>query len=265
LSGFGSVGIADWLCNWSATAGSLTNRDREQRKGCVSRRRARKKREVTSGNASRPAGPALALQDISRKVPMDYREKLTAEHRHIEELLEQTKSAVQVDHPRALCEAWTSFERELTEHMRFEEEVLLPRFAEVDPAEAHALRVEHDELRRLIGELGIRTDLHALRADVADELFARLRAHAQREDASLYPWAAQYLAEADVRAELSRLFGEVRLKLHLLGMDAKDAYRSLWLEGEKLGHKTAHASREGYERLLTRLRSIAGSIANPRD
>jgi hemerythrin superfamily protein len=196
---------------------------------------------------------------------MDPREKLTGEHRHIEELLEQMRSAVQVDDPRALCEAWTGFERELTEHMRFEEEVLLPRFAEADPAEARALRVEHDELRRRIGELGIRTDLHTLRAEVADELIARLRAHAGREDRGLYPWAAQYLAEADLRAELSRLLDEVRLKLHLLGMDAQDAYRDLRLEAEKLGHKTAHASQEGYQRLLTRLRSLAESIGNPQD
>jgi iron-sulfur cluster repair protein YtfE (RIC family) len=196
---------------------------------------------------------------------MDYRAKLTAEHRHVEELLEQMRSAVQVDDPRALCEAWTGFERELTEHMRFEEEVLLPRFAEVEPFEARALRSEHDDLRRLIDELGVRTDLHALRAEVADQLFARLRAHARREDAILYPWAARYLADADPRVELSRLLDEVRLKLHLLGMDAKDAYRDLRLEAEKLGHQTAHASREGYEKLLTRLRSIAESVADRRD
>jgi hypothetical protein len=61
----------------------------------------------------------------------------------------------------------------------------------------------------------------------ADELFARLRAHARREDAILYPWASRNLAEADVRDELSR-----------------------------------RASREGYERLLTRLRSIADSVAD---
>jgi hemerythrin superfamily protein len=194
---------------------------------------------------------------------MDPRETLTQEHRHVEALLERMSDSVRIGDPRALCEAWNRFDKELNEHMRFEEEELLPRFAEVDPPEARALLAEHQELRRLLGELGVGVELHSLRADVVEQLFARLRAHAKREDQILYPWAVGWLAASEARAELAYLLDEVKLKLHLLGMDARDAYQDLRREAEKLGHKTAHASRESYAKVVAGLRELTRSLSSP--
>jgi hypothetical protein len=59
------------------------------------------------------------------------------------------------------------------------------------PAEVERAKKEHELVRALLANLGVRTDLHLLRKDVADELIARLREHAEWEDRSLYPWAQQ--------------------------------------------------------------------------
>ena len=50
-------------------------------------------------------------------------------------------------------------------------------------------------VRALLAGLGLRTDLHLLRKDVADELIARLREHAEWEDRTLYPWAQRRASE----------------------------------------------------------------------
>jgi hypothetical protein len=195
---------------------------------------------------------------------MEIKERLMAEHRQVEELLEEMMRAVQVSDRRGLCEAWNHFDRELEAHMRFEEETLLDRFEEVDPAEARAIRAEHAEIRRLMGELGVGVELHMLRSDIAEQLFIKLRAHGNREEAILYAWAEHYLAPTDeVRDELARLYQEVRLKLHLLGMDARDAIHDFGRELETIGHKSADASRIGYRKMLHRLRQLAESVAPP--
>src|SRR5262249_37100533 len=50
----------------------------------------------------------------------------------------------------------------------------------------------------------LRTDLHLLRKDVADELIARLREHAAWEDRTLYPWA-QGKARGETHGALRKL------------------------------------------------------------
>lgn len=156
---------------------------------------------------------------------MDLREQLLLEHQDVETSLEQMKHAVREDDPRGLCEAWSRFERDLGDHMRFEERELMWRFAEVDPVEAAALRAEHDRIRKLVAELGISADLHTMRANIADQLLDELRAHRRREDESLYRWAMEALpadALECLRQEIARRIDELRVKLHLLKMDAQE-------------------------------------------
>jgi iron-sulfur cluster repair protein YtfE (RIC family) len=202
---------------------------------------------------------------------MRVREELMGEHQRVEVLLREMQAAVRRDDPRELCATWTKFEEALSAHMRFEEEALLPRFAEIDPSEATALRTEHDELRRQLAELGVCADLHTLRADVTDQLLEKLRAHAKREDGFLYAWADRHFPEIGERLgqrhrerrrqELSRLFDEARVRMHLFGMDAKDQLHELRTEAEKL----AHASHVRYDKVIARLRDLLESVAAPPD
>lgn len=94
-----------------------------------------------------------------------------------------------------LARAWGAFERELLAHLALEEEELLPRFALEQPEEARALRQEHAALRRDLLTLGIRADLHFLRAEAVREFVDDLRAHAAREERALYPWARTHVGQ----------------------------------------------------------------------
>ena len=115
-------------------------------------------------------------------------------HHHIEVCLEELRSAARVDDRSALHDAWDALENAVLGHMGAEEEHILPPFAEIYPEEAEAIRAEHDEIRRLLEDLGVSVDLKRLNAGTADELVARLRDHARREDGFVYPWAQRKLS-----------------------------------------------------------------------
>jgi hypothetical protein len=89
-----------------------------------------------------------------------------------------------------LAREWNRFESELAQHFEVEEREVLPLFARENPEEVAALRQEHAALRRDLLALGVRADLHLLRADAVRDFVRELRAHARREDESLYRWAA---------------------------------------------------------------------------
>lgn len=196
-------------------------------------------------------------------------------HRILERALWELRREAHDDDPTALRDAWALFERELTAHLDAEERFILPRFAEAHADEAQGLRREHDEIRRLVLELGVGVDLHCLRATAADQLIDRLRAHARREDALLYPWAAQHpnIDEEEPMAptepkpldELKTLLDELRVKMHLAGMDTRDAFHKISHDAQKLGREAGHASHEAAAKLLERLRSLAATIADGGD
>jgi hypothetical protein len=199
---------------------------------------------------------------------MDTKSQLLLEHQDVDAHLEAMKAAVVRDDPRALSVAWTRFERDLGDHMRFEETELLWRFAGFDPEEAAALRAEHDRIRKLVAELGISADLHTLRVGVADQLLEELRAHARREEKTLYRWAAERLppnALEPVRDErlgheVRQGIDELRVKLHLLGMDARDELAQIQRDADGLRKEAARLTREGYRQLLERLRRLAAPL-----
>jgi hypothetical protein len=196
---------------------------------------------------------------------MDIREQMMVEHQNVENLLGEIKHVVLKNDPRLLCEAWRRFERDLEDHLRFEERQLLTPFSQVNPTEAAALRAEHEEIRRRIGELGIGTDLHLVRAETVDQLIAQLRAHGEREDRTLYVWAMEHLPAETieriwserVRELVSRRLDEMRVQLHLLRLDVRDEVAEIHREADKLGREAAHTARQSYEHLLDRLRQIA--------
>lgn len=89
-------------------------------------------------------------------------------------------------------EAFREFDRQLLAHLAMEEQTLLLEFAEISPIGAAQIVDEHRDIRSLVDELGIGTDLHITRAAAIRELADLLRAHARREDALLYRWAEEH-------------------------------------------------------------------------
>jgi hemerythrin-like domain-containing protein len=104
---------------------------------------------------------------------------------------------------------WSLFEGELLRHIELEEREVLPAFAQEDPKEASALRQEHARLRGEALALGIRADLHHLRAEAVRLFIADLRSHAAHEERVLYPWAAARVPP-DTWTAIARGLREVR-------------------------------------------------------
>jgi hypothetical protein len=114
---------------------------------------------------------------------------------------------------RAPGERWLEVETELNEHMLAEETLLLPGYAVFAPEDARSLAAEHAQLRALmhaVGEPSARYETYAARLR---QLLDALDAHAQHEDASLYPWAQANLMPPTVELRFTRIcrwFGILR-------------------------------------------------------
>jgi hemerythrin-like domain-containing protein len=93
-----------------------------------------------------------------------------------------------------LAAEWNLLESELERHFGLEEHDVFPLFERENPEEVARLRQEHAALRRDLLALGIRADLHFLRAEAVRDFVRDLRAHSNREDETLYRWAAKDLA-----------------------------------------------------------------------
>ena len=142
---------------------------------------------------------------------MDLHTTLKHDHARLERLFEALSNAVESADQPTLAGMWDEFESSLLAHLELEERYLLPAVEAQHPSAAEMLIGEHKEIRKRVAELGVRTDLHLLRKEVADELIELLRNHAGWEDRTLYPWAERALSERAKRARLARICRQRRL------------------------------------------------------
>ena len=133
---------------------------------------------------------------------------LTGDHQRLEKLFRELSNAVEAADQPTIQRDWTDFERALLAHFEAEERLIFPLLESEHPAEVERAKGEHENVRALLASLGVRTDLHLLRKDVADELIARLREHAEWEDRTLYPWAQRRASEETRRSLRELLQGE---------------------------------------------------------
>jgi hemerythrin-like domain-containing protein len=141
---------------------------------------------------------------MTKALSNQVRDELTRQHASLEEALQGlVRAASEVD-PRALQASWAQFETDLLRHLDLEEKSLFPLVEGAHPDELRALRIEHDRIRDVVGELGVCCDLHAVRKQAVERLVRMLRSHAEREDGTLYRWVDQE-APLDTRRHLLRL------------------------------------------------------------
>ena len=126
----------------------------------------------------------------------DGRRALEADHVYLEGLLTALVAAAQSNDGVALLSVWNAFERHLLAHLDEEEMFILPLVIGENTPQAEWLRAEHNTIRQNVGEIGLAVDLHTVRVEGIELLATRLREHAQREHAWLYPWAEHALDEA---------------------------------------------------------------------
>lgn len=116
------------------------------------------------------------------------RAELLAEHAELELLIGELHKAIQEGDGKALVEPWRTFEQGLAAHFAVEETDLLPVYRLHAPDEARAFERAHAEIRELVDDLGIRIELHAVRAEELDRLLEILRKHRCAEEAAFYRW-----------------------------------------------------------------------------
>ncbi len=129
---------------------------------------------------------STACSTLARQ-PVD--DVLGEHHLEIEAECLEIMSAGLADDPRDLVRRWAKVERELLEHMAAEERMVFPAYQRADPENAQDLRDDHAVLREHALEIGIAIQLHTIRRDQLQRFVDQLRAHARREEASLYRWA----------------------------------------------------------------------------
>jgi len=102
-------------------------------------------------------------------------------------------------------------------HIRYEERELFPLAEPFHAERVAALRAEHDRIRKLIAELGVRADLHTLTKRAVDDLVETLRRHAEEEDRTVYRWVEANAPEDSRRHLMSLLARTVRADLRQQG------------------------------------------------
>ena len=132
------------------------------------------------------------------------RHELVKQHASLEAAVQELLRRASQPDQRELQKSWAAFETDLLRHLDLEEQSLFALVESAHPEEIRELRVEHDRIRDVVGELGIYCDLHAVRKHALDRLVRMLRSHAEREDATLYRWVDEQ-APVETRRHLLRL------------------------------------------------------------
>ena len=140
------------------------------------------------------------------------RESLGSDHREISRRLTELSDAVEGANFPTIQAVLREVDIGLSAHMKGEEQYLFVHFQERHPEIIEQLRHEHETFRQAIDELAIQADLHTLRKERIDDLVERLRAHAEKENGSLYRWADEGPSEPRHDA-LFRFLEERRMSL----------------------------------------------------
>jgi hemerythrin len=141
---------------------------------------------------------------------MDLYTALLAEHRSLDGLLEELLNHTHVGDTAAMDATWSKLDRSLSAHLETEERWMLPIFERGAPEEAAAVWADHEKIRALLAEIGVGIELHVVREETIEALARFLRAHAAREEASLYRWAKEGMEEPArhrILAQIASLVG----------------------------------------------------------
>lgn len=102
-----------------------------------------------------------------------------------------------------LDDVWDGFVRDVEAHLELEERQLFPRLAKQGRENlvlVDKLVVDHVLIRRLLADIGLQIQRHAIAAATIDGLVALTQKHAAIEDERIQQWAQRELADARARA-----------------------------------------------------------------
>lgn len=133
----------------------------------------------------------------------DVGRELSELHEHLEQLFEELLNAFQTDARDEVAALWDLFDKRLRAHMKLEERLILPAFAKEHPAEAEAIRQEHDDIRAQLFQLGLGVDLHLTRDGQVEEFVRRLRRHGEREDILMHRFVQEQMGNPLLRRAIA--------------------------------------------------------------
>jgi hypothetical protein len=142
---------------------------------------------------------------------------LAGHHEEIGTACVSLRMSAFTDDPLEVIVRFRNLEHAVLEHMKIEEDSLLPAYARYAPADAAVIRVAHEDLRRQLYRLGIEAELRYLRIEAIDHLIATLREHAAHETRGMYPWAQSVLtpdAKRELFKRISRSLRALALSKH---------------------------------------------------
>ena len=146
-------------------------------------------------------------------------ETLRDDHERLEELFDELAYAVDGADSATIQRVWSRFEHALMAHLDAEERHLMPAIERGHADDVRRTRAEHESIRRLVQELGVRADIHTLRKEVADELITTLRRHADWEEETVYRWADESGGAALLHAIIAVLKGQRPISREARGPD----------------------------------------------
>ncbi|TPV96049.1 MAG: hypothetical protein B7733_06705 [Myxococcales bacterium FL481] len=173
-------------------------------------------REALAGEALRRAGAQQVHRGTKAEAAegVHLRGRLGEDHQAINESLADLAAAAEAGDFSAADQCLKQVEVQLRGHLNGEEKFLFDPLEAAHPTEIQVLRAEHQRFLQTLTQLGVDAELHALQKESVDDFIAALRAHARREDASLYQWADE-LPEHARRLMSSFLLG-LRARLRQL-------------------------------------------------
>ncbi len=139
------------------------------------------------------------------------REGMRADHDRANALFDRVIECVESDDRERIASVWTELETMLIRHLDVEDDLLIPRVAVVSMRDARTLLEEHKHFRKKLAELSTAVDLHTLRLEPVRDFVDQLRAHARREDATLYAFGDEHLSDTDREAVLAALTASRRV------------------------------------------------------
>lgn len=129
----------------------------------------------------------------SRLSSSDLRLSLLHDHENLEDTSERVLKVFRNTSGDDAEFVFIELERRLTTHLAYEERLIFPHFARVDPLGAAALREEHDAIRVALRDIGNDVSHHLLTSAKTRELLELLRNHSRRENTLMYRWAEKNL------------------------------------------------------------------------
>lgn len=137
------------------------------------------------------------MSQVSTNRDPDDAPRLLDEHSFLERLLDEAIGLAEAKDWSGFELKWDALLRAAEEHMRYEENLLLPAFARSGATAqkvAERLRADHASLREELHFLDGETQLPDLFVEQLHYLAQSLRTHKEHEERMLYPWLASLTA-----------------------------------------------------------------------